>query len=198
MEDDLKTRFEKEREQEVPPMRVGHEDRFLQRLEEKLPLSKARPIGRWLQIAALFALALTVGGVLIWNKGTEAAQQNSITVTESPQNKLDPDTTISLGDLSPDLQKIEDYYVVQINMELAGLEVSPENKAMVDAFMERLADLDETYSILVTELNEFGPNEATIGALIQNLQLRLQLLQRLKQKLNQLKTIANEQQIRHL
>ena len=60
--------------------------------------------------------------------------------------------------------------------------------------MERLAELDKEYAVLNKELNEFGPNDETISALIQNLQLRLQLLQRLKEKLNQLKSSENEQE----
>jgi hypothetical protein len=43
------------------------------------------------------------------------------------------------------------------------------------------------------ELNQLGPNDQTISALIENLQLRLQLLQKLKKKLNELNTSKNEQ-----
>jgi predicted RNase H-like nuclease (RuvC/YqgF family) len=99
----------------------------------------------------------------------------------------------SLGDLSPDLKKVENYYVANINLELSRLEVSGENKALVDDYMKRLSELDEEYKMLNIELNEIGPNDQTISALIRNLQLRLQLLQKLKQKLNQLKSSENEQ-----
>lgn len=60
--------------------------------------------------------------------------------------------------------------------------------------MERLAELDGEYNHLNQELNELGPNDDTISALINNLQLRLQLLQKLKTKLNQLKSSKNEQE----
>ncbi|MEO0902253.1 MAG: hypothetical protein AAFY00_09595, partial [Bacteroidota bacterium] len=56
------------------------------------------------------------------------------------------------------------------------------------------AELDGEYNHLNQELNELGPNDDTISALINNLQLRLQLLQKLKTKLNQLKSSKNEQE----
>ena len=98
-----------------------------------------------------------------------------------------------MGDLSPDLKKIENYYVANINLELSRLEVSDENRGLVDDFMSRLSELDKEYQRLNTELNEIGPNDQTINALIKNLQLRLQLLQKLKLKLDQLKSSENEQ-----
>ena len=112
-------------------------------------------------------------------------------VDKETENTKDQD--YSLGDLSPDLKKIENYYVANINLELSRLEVSNENKALVDDYMRRLSELDKEYKRLNIELNEIGPNDQTINALIKNLQLRLQLLQKLKLKLDQLKSSENEQ-----
>ena len=101
---------------------------------------------------------------------------------------------ISLGDLSPDLKKIETYYTTNINLQLSDLADDPGNKELVDSYMERLAELNQEYQRLNQELNELGPNDQTISALVNNLQLRLQLLQKLKSKLNQLKSSKNEQE----
>jgi len=120
---------------------------------------------------------------------------NPDTTIVSNEDSKDADTNISLGDLSPDLEKIENYYVANINLELANLEVSDDNKGVVDGYMEQLEALDAEYKRLNKELNEVGPNDQTIEALIQNLQLRLQLLKKLKEKLNQLKLSKNEQTI---
>ena len=49
------------------------------------------------------------------------------------------------------------------------------------------------YKLLNKELNEVGPTEATISALIDNLKLRLELLFKLKNKLKELKNLENEQ-----
>ena len=115
--------------------------------------------------------------------------QNAVADTEQQE----ADETITLGDLSPDLQKVENYYLASINMELSKLEVSTDNKELVDGYMEQLAELNREYDQLNKELNTFGPNDQTISALIKNLQLRLQLLQKLKEKLNQIKSSKNEQ-----
>ncbi len=58
--------------------------------------------------------------------------------------------------------------------------------------MNQLAELNGEYTKLSAELNEIGPNEQTITAMIKNLQLRLQLMHKLREKLNQLKSSKNE------
>lgn len=55
--------------------------------------------------------------------------------------------------------------------------------------MLELEELDKEYQRLNTELNETGPNEQTIEAMVSNLQLRLDLLRRLKIKLNEIKNL---------
>ena len=117
----------------------------------------------------------------------------NITVVDRENPSIE-DQGISLGDLSPDLRKIETYYTTNINLQLAELADDPGNKELVDSYMDRLAELNKEYQRLNQELNELGPNDQTINALINNLQLRLQLLQKLKSKLNQLKSSKNEQE----
>ena len=53
--------------------------------------------------------------------------------------------------------------------------------------MNRLDVLNNDYLLLNKELNESGPNEANVNALIDNLKLRLELLFKLKNKLKELK-----------
>jgi uncharacterized protein YeeX (DUF496 family) len=77
-------------------------------------------------------------------------------------------------------------------MELSEIEISDDNKAMVDGYMERLAQLNKEYLELNKELNTIGPNDQTIAALIRNLQLRLELLYKLNDQLNSLKSSENE------
>ena len=72
-------------------------------------------------------------------------------------------------------------------MELAKLSINKENKELIDSFMKQLAELDKEYKRLNNELNELGPNEQTIEAMVANLQLRLELLFKLKQKLKEIK-----------
>ncbi|MCR9225819.1 MAG: hypothetical protein NXH90_00155 [Flavobacteriaceae bacterium] len=192
---DLRKLFEKEREQKSFKMREGHEDRFFAKLEEELPKNphKKKVISLWMQIAA--SIVVAVGLSIYYFNGTGGAvgPDEKITVVDrdNPNKEVQG---ISLGDLSPDLKKIETYYTTNINLQLSELAEDPGNRELVDSYMDRLSELNKEYQRLNQELNDLGPNDQTINALINNLQLRLQLLQKLKSKLNQLKSSKNEQE----
>jgi len=111
----------------------------------------------------------------------------SETAVQTVSNKM------TLGDISPDLKKVEDYYMAGINVQLASLQINNDNKDLIDGYMEQLDELDNEYAVLNDELNTIGPTEATITALIDNLKLRLELLFKLKNKLKELKNQNNEQ-----
>jgi len=188
MAQDLRELF-KEETGKRHPMKDGHEERFLDLLDKELPL-KRKSAFYFIKIAASVLVLFSLGIYTYINYKNDVLTHPEIVETETENTK---DQGYSLGDLSPELKKIENYYVANINLELSRLEVSDENKAMVDDYMRRLSELNEEYKKLNIELNEIGPNDQTINALIKNLQLRLQLLQKLKEKLNQLKSSENEQ-----
>ncbi|MEM8763923.1 MAG: hypothetical protein AAGD88_08940 [Bacteroidota bacterium] len=194
MTQNLKDLFEKERAKhnKETPLSTGHEQRFFDKLETALPKQTKRMVPIW-SIAAAVAVLVTSVLFYVFNDGASTLPENIKTVVEVEQDS--PKTeTFSLGDLSPDLKKIEDFYQANITLELSRLEIDAENKALVDGVMEQLAELNAEYNTLTEELNVVGPNDDTISALINNLQLRLQLLQKLKSKLNQLKSSQNEQE----
>jgi len=188
MAQDLRELF-KEEKRKKQPMEKGHEERFLNRLDKELPI-KRKSTFYFIKIAASILVLFSIGIYTYINISDEVVQP-SVIVDKGTENKGSQE--YSFGDLSPDLKKIENYYVANINLELSRLEVSDKNKALVDDYMSRLSELDKEYQRLNLELNEIGPNDQTINALIKNLQLRLQLLQKLKLKLDQLKSSENEQ-----
>jgi len=192
---DLRELFEKERKEKRFKMKEGHEDRFFAQLEEELPNNppKKKVISLWMQIAASVVVAVGLSFYYFNNNGGTVDPEEKITVVDR-DNPSKEAQGISLGDLSPDLKKIETYYTTNINIQLSELAEDPGNKELVDSYMDRLAELNKEYQRLNQELNELGPNDQTINALINNLQLRLQLLQKLKSKLNQLKSSKNEQE----
>ncbi len=194
MAQDLKELFAKERKK-THSLKKGHERRFLNRLDEEFPKELNKKENKtffWLGIAASVLVMFGLGLYFFSNPSkNDMNTNNQIVDTDSTGARIQ---NFSLGDLSPDLKKIESYYVTNINLELSGIEFTGDNKAIVDGYMETLADLDKEYNKLNVELNEIGPNDQTISALINNLQLRLQLLQKLKTKLNQLKSSKNEQE----
>ncbi|HDZ05545.1 hypothetical protein LCGC14_0067510 [marine sediment metagenome] len=188
MEQDLRDMFKKDRESKKYTIKQGHEERFLERLEQSA-LENKNQTSIWYKIAASIVIIISIGfGFNYLNtvdNSTPTVVDNSIIDNKKAE--------FTFGDLSPDLKKVESYYVANINMELAKLEVSPDTKELIDSFMEQLNNLNLEYKTLNTELKDLGPNDQTITALIENLQLRLQLLQKLKRKLNELKLSKNEQ-----
>ena len=188
MSQDLRDLFESEREREFP-MPEGHEARFEARLEEAFQGRKPRPFF-WLGIAASTVALL---GLAFWMfRQDPALPAGADGLVEQQADTTTAPSGLSLGDLSPDLRKLEQYYTASINLELASLDISEENREIADNFISRLGDLNTEYGQLNEELNEIGPNEQTITAMIKNLQYRLQLLLKLKEKLNELKSSKNE------
>lgn len=187
MAQDLRDLLKEEKSRKYP-MKPDHETRFAARLDQTMPVVNKLRLWNYL-IAAALVLLFGIGIVLYFNSGTEIKATDAVV---KGKEKADAKANISIGDLSPDLKKIEQYYVATINMELSEIEVSADNKAMVDGFMERLAQLNSEYQELNKELNAIGPNDQTISALIRNLQLRLELLYKLNDQLNSLKSSENE------
>ena len=188
MSQDLRELFKREKQHKYR-MKTGHEDRFLELLDENFPRQKKSYRFYW-AVAASVVLLLGIGVYFIGSDST--GQPANSTIVEKADD-ISKDNTLSLGDLSPDLKRIEDYYVANINLQLSQLEISPENKVLVDSYLEQLGELNNEYSSLNNELNQIGPNNQTIAALIKNLQLRLELLYRLEDKINELKSSENEQ-----
>jgi len=184
MAQDIRKLFEEERNVSNDTMSKGHEARFMDLLEAKLP-EKSSPKKRsfsWIQIAAsflvLFGLSFSIFKML--KKDVEKAP---VEMVETPKKTLE--------DVAPDLKKVEDYYVASINFQLSKLKPTPETKELFDGYLERLDELNKEYERLSQELIEFGPSDLTVDALIDNLKLRLNLLNRLKDKVNEIQ--ASEQ-----
>ncbi len=190
MGQDLKKLFKNEKPSSLK-MREGHEARFLEKLEKELPKTKKNTFF-FMKIAAA-AIVLIVSGFFVYtflNKGAITTNDPSIvTITVKEEDKPNQ---ITLGNISPELKKVEDYYIANINLELSQIEITEENKQLLDGYMQRLNELNDEYNTLGVELNQVGPNEQNITSLINNLQIRLQLLYRLKDKLKELKETQNE------
>jgi hypothetical protein len=185
---DLRELFEQEQKNEQFVMNEGHEKRFMDLLDKEMPQQRKSSF-RILKIAASIVVLIGIGTLFMLNREDTPIKTTIVDKDPGVESK----TGISLGDLSPDLKKVENYYVANINLELSKLNVSDDHKELVDSFMDRLAELNMEYKNLNEELNQLGPNDQTIAALIKNLQLRLQLLQKLKEKLNEVQSSKNEQ-----
>ncbi len=186
MAQDLRNLFENEEKNSQLKMSEGHEARFLNKLDSALPeetsINKRFSV---LQIAA--SIVILIGLAFGAYKFTQQPKSIENQVVEN-QNQTNDDQLKSLGDISPDLKTVEDYYLANINLELSKIKQTPENKELFDGYVVRLAELNQEYKRLSIELTENGPNELTVSALIDNLKLRLNLLYRLKEQLHDLNT----------
>ncbi|WP_026914445.1 hypothetical protein [Christiangramia portivictoriae] len=199
MGQDIRKMFQENPEQEVDKLQPGHQQRFEDRLNKAMPMKKKTNRFYFLKIAAGLVIALAVGAFLYFSNN-EAETANSPQLVETPseekaESKETPETDYRLSDVSPEFKKIEDYYMASLNIQLAKLDMTPGNKELIDAFMRKLETLNDEYIALNAEIQETGLNEETVEAMIANLQLRLDLLKKLKNKLNEIeqsKDLKNE------
>lgn len=200
MAQDLKKMFENY-EPEPAKLPGGHEARFEEKLNNafsETTSGKKNDSIPWLKIAAIAIVFFAVGvfGYQQLSKsGTNILSGTKETIVKTTSEKLgnSDNAQLTLANISPDLKKIEEYYMTGINVQLASLKINDDNRELVDGYMIRLAELDKEYTTLNTELNTVGPTEATISALIENLKIRLDLLFKLKNKLIELNNQNNEE-----
>jgi hypothetical protein len=187
MAQDLRNLFKDEHNNSQLKMSKGHEARFLNKLDKAMATETSiKKRFSVLKIAAsivvLIGLAFTAYKISQQPKSIE----NTVVVNE---NQTKGEQLKSLGDISPDFKKVEDYYLAHINLEFSKIKQTPENKEIFDGYVIRLAELNQEYKRLSVELTENGPNELTVSALIDNLKLRLNLLYRLKEQLQYLNAL---------
>lgn len=190
----------KNRPEEKGQLSATHEATFLAKLDTHFPEEKGTKNASffWLKVAAIAIVFLAVsffgyqyiseleGGTTVNEQFAETTQEEDAPSEILKQPKL------TLGDLSPALKKVEDFYLTGINVQLASLNENDDNKELIEGYKKRIAALDVEYDRLNNELTEMGPTEATINALIDNLKIRLDLLFKLKNKLKELKILDNE------
>ncbi|WP_298236842.1 hypothetical protein [uncultured Algibacter sp.] len=157
----------------------NHEKRFLNKLDKAMPIS-SKPSFNWFYLAASIVVLLGLIGVYNY------FQPENVGTTEIAST--DVVKTKTLGDVSPGLKKVEDYYLASINLELSKMKPTPETKDLFDGYLKQLSELNKEYEYLSAELNESGPSELTINALIDNLKFRLTLLYRLREQIKNFNT----------
>lgn len=214
MAQDIRKMFQEEDSLSSEKMEKGHQQRFEARLDKAFPREKKKEkkSNRWLvlQVAAILLVFISVGFVFLAPKDTvipeeqfvdapvseeieELNKDEEILPAENAKNdELPVKTQYRLSDVSPEFKQVEDFYLASLNIELAKLEVNDENRALVDSFMTQLAELDKEYQRLNAEITETGLTESSVEAMINNLQLRLELLYKLKNKIKDINTAKNK------
>ena len=170
MKQNLKELFEKDRLVNHT-RKVDHEDLFIERLYEELPVKSKSSFGV-LKIAASVAIFISLGvaSYFLINQNEELVNSEMV-----------------LSTISPDLKKIEDFYVDSINLTLSEIGQSNESSSIIGRYMGRFSILKVEHKSLVNEIHEEGPSTMSINALINNLKKQLELLQDLKVEMESLK-----------
>ena len=161
---------------ETEKLSKNHRKNFEAKLQKELHTERKASTMFW-KIAASFLVIIGLGSSIFYFSNNSVVEDTSIAKIES------------LGSISPELKTIENYYLASIQTEISNLEETPENKVLLDGYLEKISELTIDYKELTEELNEQGLNEKPINALIENLQLRLKLLYQLKEQLDELKKL---------
>jgi len=159
----------------------NHRSDFEKKLQKELH-GKSGGVRQYLMIAASVIVLFTMGYMISLTQDT-------------PREKLQaPSASVSLEEFSPELKKIENYYLTAINMELANLDLTDANKLVLQEYFRKMNSLTNEYKLQSKELQINKIDEELINNLIDNLQMRLQLMIELKNELKNLKNKENETQ----
>jgi len=144
---------------------MGHEDRFLKKLEEN---KKPKPgiSWKWLSVAASLLILLGLG------LSKEMAQEE-----------------YSLSSFSEEMKDTETYFVSTINFEIKELEKNRNihTEEIVENALNQLKNLEDDYQTLIKELKANGSQRQLISAMIQNYQQRIEILQNTLDQIEQIK-----------
>lgn len=201
MAQDIRKMFQEDKELPARPPK-GHQKRFEARLEESFPQKTGdnRSEKSFFLIKIAAVLVVVLGITFFFLNRADQFSGNQITdapvgIEQENDGEIQVTKDYQLSDVSPEFKKIENFYLASLNIELARLQVNDTNKTLVDSFMNQLEGLDREYKKLNAEINETGLTESSVEAMISNLQLRLELLYKLKNKIkdiNQSKIQKNE------
>ncbi len=185
-------------DKQIPSERIkeGHQQRFTDRLERELPSKTNNTNYNWLKIAASIVVIFSVS-LMTFNQ-FQPGDANTTDVVDVNNSEIKNSTVVldkessPLAAMFPEYEKVENSILTSIKFQLSQITIDDTNRELVESFMVRLKNLDNEYQRLNKELMEVGPNQQSIEAMIENLKLRLSLLNRLNDKLKELEKIENE------
>jgi hypothetical protein len=148
----------------------GHKERFLDKLIEAEKPSAVK-LSWWkpLSIAASIAVLIAVGSTFMKTNPSES----------------------DLASVSPEMMQTQSFFTSTINKELQTLKsfASPEAKVLVDDALTQIAILEKKYAGLKTDLVQSGNDKRVIYAMISNFQNRIELLQQVIEKIEEIKNL---------
>ncbi|NJB70461.1 putative PurR-regulated permease PerM [Saonia flava] len=156
--------------------KVGHEERFLERLnnnQQTVSLHKRKTWWKPLSIAASIVLLISVGTGLFF--------------------KSTPSIDEQVAEISPEASQTEFYFVNLINEQIKQLESesTPETQKIIDDTLFQLKKLETNYEVLEQDLLKGGNSKLILSAMITNFQTRIDLLQEVLNQVERIKNLKN-------
>lgn len=186
MGQDIKKLFEEKPDLETKKTPFGHKSRFEQRLDQEF--SHKRNSYSGLKIAASVAILIALGFTAVYYFNSSSFGTEIVKVTED-KNKIN-----SLADISPDLKKVEDYYLTHINYQFSKIKITNDNRTFLETYFVELGALQEAYKISIAKIDsEEEISEEIIDGLIENLQSRLKLMFQLKAQLKKIDNLNKQE-----
>ncbi len=178
MEDKWKHIFNqnKDRIQEEFSLPVGHEKRFLDKLNQQNQKTQTSNFNYWKVAAVLIPLLML--SVYFWTEfRTEPL--------------LDSNTTLAA--YSPELGEAENYlsYLVEMNVKQIKSMETAENQELVDNSLSKLDLLQKDYNRLLLDLKESGGNPQVMKSVLMNLQLQVKVLEQVLDHMNSIQEFKN-------
>lgn len=154
----------------------GHEERFLQKLSNSDGVVRLTPKkNNWwrpLSIAASIMLLFAVGASLYTSR---------------------PSIDEQVAKISPEVSETQFYFANLIEGQINEMvnESTPETKKLVDDTLLQLNKLEKNYKKLEQDLINGGNSKLILSAMITNYQTRIDLLQEVMDKIENIKTFKN-------
>jgi len=152
----------------------GHQHRFLDKLNNQSKVENNNMVyfKRVISIAAVLAIIVTISGLFI-NTNVAAAD---------------------LASVSPEMEQTQSFFTSTINKELKTLRGfnSPITKAIVQDALKQLEILENKYELLKKDLVESGNDKRVIYAMISNFQNRIELLEQVINKIEEVKNLNTQ------
>ncbi len=156
----------------------GHQHRFLDKLTIQKEAKKKGELIKFafkkaLTIAAIVAVIVTVGSLFFNPEVVTAAD---------------------LASVSPEMEQTQSFFTSSINRELETLNnfKSPELKQLVQDALKQMDILESNYELLKTDLVKSGSDKRVIYAMIQNFQNRINLLEQVINKIEEVKKLNTQ------
>ncbi len=154
----------------------GHLERFNALLEVRFRKeAPKRSIVPYLLRAAVVTLLVTLSSLWVWDNFLSAGSKR-----------------MTLGDVSPQYQEVENYYIHQVNLmegELTTLDFS--NQEQKEMLLSEMKSMDSVYVSLQKELKANPNDERIINAMIEHYQTKVDVMNYI---ISQLKSLRNENQ----